>query len=895
MLELFWYVVRIRMKRLLIGLFAVGLMAQVPSVLFEREPPPRVPTNRISAQVTGVGGTQTYFYWVVVTYPVGDAFPGGPIRVNDVADVLAGGNFVTVRWPLMAGALSYDVLRTTTAQYPSGVANVLVAGVVAGPAQVDNTNVVGAYTLASVAKADGFFRLNNQAYAQPEFEMQPGLNIFGNLTVTGVITIGTFTPGSVLFANALGNIAEDNPNFFWDDVNNRLGVGTNAPVQMVDIEHGHLEMGQVVAPGALTTAVGGAGGLAGNYYYRVSYLTGLGETETGVVSALVAPAGNEVELTNIPVSADAAVTSRNVYRTMAGGLNIQMQLLVTIADNITTVYTDNIADVGLGVAESRVNTTGGVFYVNNVRRGIADDATTAWGVAALRVNTGYNNSAVGMNALYSTTLGGDNSALGTDALYSNTIGYYNSALGRSSMYSNTIGEHNSAFGSNALYNSTAGNRNSALGRNAGYGGGGDYTASNNVIMGYEAGYNIQTGGSNNIIIGYQAALNLTTGNDNIFIVYGTNAPAVGTSNFMNLGNVVFADLANFATGIGPLNITPTGTLDVLDRTGVTGETLVQVGYDGVNTSALSTSLTITAGTVQGAVNLQEWQDNAGALLSRVSNVGIVYHPGSILFTAFTAYSAQIASGLDMRSTYPLRWSSGAAYSNAKDLGVVRNDIETLEINDGTAGIANFADVRQRDLETSDVSVLGTQNLAFPADFSNAVWALAGEFAVVGTDAVYTFAGGGAGTVTQIVANQAIVAITGNRWYELQYTITGSTVAGETFTITNSYANVALVLDASDGAYIYYFEAAAAPANFVLDIAGATGGAFTLEDSSLQQIQGGDMIARGVVELNNITFADLPASNNGSMIYCQDCTIASPCAAGGAGAVAKRIGGIWVCN
>jgi hypothetical protein len=43
------------------------------------------------------------------------------------------------------------------------------------------------------------------------------------------------------------------------------------------------------------------------------------------------------------------------------------------------------------------------------------------------------------------------------------------------------------------------------------------------------------------------------------------------------------------------------------------------------------------------------------------------------------------------------------------------------------------------------------------------------------------------------------------------------------------------------------------------------------------------------------FADLGAATNGSMIYCSNCTIASPCAGGGTGSIAKRLNGVWVCN
>src|SRR5512147_2153981 len=40
---------------------------------------------------------------------------------------------------------------------------------------------------------------------------------------------GGFTPGSILFADALGNISEDNPRLFYDAVNGFVGIGTNAP------------------------------------------------------------------------------------------------------------------------------------------------------------------------------------------------------------------------------------------------------------------------------------------------------------------------------------------------------------------------------------------------------------------------------------------------------------------------------------------------------------------------------------------------------------------------------------------------------------------------------------------------------------------------------------------
>jgi hypothetical protein len=50
----------------------------------------------------------------------------------------------------------------------------------------------------------------------------------------GKFTLPALTSGSVLFSNGT-TIAQDNANLFWDDTNNRLGIGTNAPLVKLQI------------------------------------------------------------------------------------------------------------------------------------------------------------------------------------------------------------------------------------------------------------------------------------------------------------------------------------------------------------------------------------------------------------------------------------------------------------------------------------------------------------------------------------------------------------------------------------------------------------------------------------------------------------------------------------
>lgn len=50
-----------------------------------------------------------------------------------------------------------------------------------------------------------------------------------------------------------------------------------------------------------------------------------------------------------------------------------------------------------------------------------------------------------------------------------------------------------------------------------------------------------------------------------------------------------------------------------------------------------------------------------------------------------------------------------------------------------------------------------------------------------------------------------------------------------------------------------------------------------------------------VQVGTVTFSGLVSNGNGTVIYCADCTKATPCAGSGPGAFAKRINGAWDCN
>lgn len=95
----------------------------------------------------------------------------------------------------------------------------------------------------------------------------------------------------------------------------------------------------------------------GTHRWLATFTSALGETEAGAGTAEITVANNavngRVELTAIPIG-PLLTTSRKLYRTEAGGT--VYKLLATLADNTTTVYTDNLADAALGAVAPSTNT-----------------------------------------------------------------------------------------------------------------------------------------------------------------------------------------------------------------------------------------------------------------------------------------------------------------------------------------------------------------------------------------------------------------------------------------------------------------------------------------------------------------------------------------------------------
>lgn len=57
------------------------------------------------------------------------------------------------------------------------------------------------------------------------------------VALNAAFTLPALTSGSIIFSNGT-TLAQDNSNFFWDDTNNRLGIGINAPLKLLHLKSG---------------------------------------------------------------------------------------------------------------------------------------------------------------------------------------------------------------------------------------------------------------------------------------------------------------------------------------------------------------------------------------------------------------------------------------------------------------------------------------------------------------------------------------------------------------------------------------------------------------------------------------------------------------------------------
>jgi hypothetical protein len=217
----------------------------------------------------------------------------------------------------------------------------------------------------------------------------------------GTGTATAFTAGSVVFAGASGVYSQDNVNFFWDDTNNRLGIGTVAPVSQLTIfAPGNFTGNDATYPGTLQINQAGISTLAatGGLEFKASVFgAGYGAKIVGFDNGSLA----------FGYRANSATWSESMRITNVGNVSIGD----TTAPSKLYVL-QSLDSVGFRVYNNNASFTSEAFQVIALRA-----ATSAYTLAAFYSGGGgaYAVKILGDGSIYSATLTGGATTLSVDA------------------------------------------------------------------------------------------------------------------------------------------------------------------------------------------------------------------------------------------------------------------------------------------------------------------------------------------------------------------------------------------------------------------------------------------------------------------------------------------------
>jgi hypothetical protein len=232
----------------------------------------------------------------------------------------------------------------------------------------------------------------------------------GSVSITGSLTLPYLSTGSVLFAGATDNITEDNTNFFWDNTNKRLGIGTNAPAYALVVN------GQ----GEFTSLLRTTGGIfCDNNLARFRHVTvgvnqgagtGFIQPEDGTQSIGIRTGASFGGTTRLLVTSTGNVLINNTVDDTVNRLQVSGSsrfvgdMVITGSGNTSATNALNIRNSSgtslLSVRNDGITTVGGQLNVSSLIYGSAGTITIEPGnsFASIRLKTFEGGSTIIANA-----------------------------------------------------------------------------------------------------------------------------------------------------------------------------------------------------------------------------------------------------------------------------------------------------------------------------------------------------------------------------------------------------------------------------------------------------------------------------------------------------------------
>jgi len=331
---------------------------------------------------------------------------------------------------------------------------------------------------------------------------------------------------------------------------------------------------------------------------------------------------------------------------------------------------------------------------------------TAIGDNALEWNTtGHGNVALGNDALqgrYTAPITGSfNTGIGTDTLYLISSGSYNMAVGYQALLRSTSASYNFAMGYQALYNTTTAQYDVALGYQAGYNDNGDPTIGDNIFIGYQAFYN--DNGQYNVGIGFEVGKNNdssgggTDGTRNVYIGYQAGRGIVGE----NIGdyNVAIGYMALFSVSNGSDNFalgyeSCTNITDGFGNVGI-GRKSLSTGTINIECIAIGRScLTVATGNYTVAIGAHAGGTQTSAVDNTLIGDRVAYYNQT---GSYNVWIGRKAGG----------WGAAGTNNNSENTGIGYNS--GYNITTGSSNIFIGYKSGYRQTTNSDLLIIDNQD------------------------------------------------------------------------------------------------------------------------------------------------------------------------------------------
>ena len=438
-----------------------------------------------------------------------------------------------------------------------------------------------------------------------------GAELSSSISVSLAIgdTITSATAGSVLFAGAAGVLAQDNANFFWDDTNNRLGIGTASPGFALHVLNASSDLDtKVESNGGHSRFIIDSTGTddsilqfnEANARRWSIYTDGTDDslkitrsdvpTASPTSDAIAIDSSDNVSIPNGTLTINdytfpAADGSANQIIQTDGAGNLSFAAAggggASDLDGLTDCKTQDSTSAGrFSIWIANGTTAGGAAQtgtLSDARGNLCIGASAGKSITSAdycvllgqeagdAVTTGGQNTVMGGFALSAVSTGSQNTAIGYAALQqASTAVIKNTAIGAFSMQGAAVtGAENAALGYGSLQNCAAGQKNAAFGALSLYSLDSGIT---NAVIGYRAGY-ANTSGSQNLYLGAYAA-GVNTGSYQMSLGYNvattqSSSLALGRSGQILLhGDYATAGQTKLGVNLGNTWTAPTATLEI---------------------------------------------------------------------------------------------------------------------------------------------------------------------------------------------------------------------------------------------------------------------------------------------------------------------------------------------